>query len=453
MSRLPARRRLLAAGSLVLVLGCRATEPSPPPSPAPPPAEGADLVLISIDTLRADRLGSYGYDRPTSPALDALAAESVRFANAFAESSWTLPSHITLFTGLHPTSHGVTLEEHQLAESISTLAERFREAGYQTYGNTAGGLLSARYGFGRGFDRFDDEFKVLERGVAETIEAVEAADPDRPFFAFLHTYDVHCPYDPPEEYARRFRTRPPHDHLEVAGKCGNPHFNQLDLGPGQLRFLSDQYDAGIRAADDRLAGLLAHLRARDRWDQTIVAVLSDHGEELGEHGRIGHERTLFVETLRVPLILRVPGVPPRVLPDLVGLVDVAPTLLELVGAPPLDPQRGSLVRRMTGAAREEDPQRAAFSELERHVRLRSVVHDDHHLIVDLADPERPLVFDLAADPREQHVLAGERFVGRTARRLGRLLSAHLRTLPAPPTTHSAPLDPELARQLRALGYL
>jgi arylsulfatase A-like enzyme len=447
-------RPLAAALLVALALGCAAPEETGPPArTAPPLAPGANVVLVSIDTLRADRLGSYGYPRPTSPSLDHLAAGGVRFENAFAESSWTLPSHVTLFTGLHPTSHGVTLEEHQLGAGIPTLTERLQAAGYQTFGFTAGGLLAARYGFDRGFDVYQDAYKLLPRTVRLASEALEGADPARPFFVFLHTYDVHCPYDPPERYALRFRTRPPEDHLEVAGRCGNPHFNSLDLTPGQVRFLSDQYDAGIRAADDHLSAFFRFLRDTGRWDDTVVAVVSDHGEELWEHGRIGHERTLHIETLRVPVILRVPGLPGRVVPEPIGLRDLAPTLLDLVGAPPLSAQGASLVPLAAGARPVELADRPSVSELDRHVHLRSIIQDGRHLIVDLGDPAHRLLYDLARDPREARSLAATADGERTARRLGRLLAAHLRGLPRPRTLRAAPVDPELKKQLEALGYL
>ena len=415
-----------------------------------PAGHGANVVLISIDTLRADRLGSYGYERPTSPALDALAAKSIRFENAYAESSWTLPSHITLFTGLHPSSHGVVLEEDVLPDELPTLTERLQSAGYQTIGLTAGGLLSGRYGFSRGFDRFEDRYRRLPRMVERAQQAILETSPDRPFFLFLHTYDVHCPYDPPERYALEFRTRPPEDHLEVEGRCGNPHFNRLDLTPGQIRFLSDQYDAGIRAADDQLARFFGFLEERGLWDRTIVAVVSDHGEELGEHGRIGHERTLFIESLEVPAIVKVPGMEPRVVDAPVGLRHLAPTLLDLTGHPGLSDQAFSLLPAMLGGSVPHEP---SPSELDRHVTLRSIIRGDHHLIADFEGAGAPMLFDLSRDPREQNDLIDSREGRRIARELARLLTSHLRGLPPPPAEVSKPLDPELEKELEALGYL
>jgi len=293
--------------------------------------ERPNLILISIDTLRADRLGCYGYDRDTSPALDRFAREhAVRYANAIAESSWTLPSHVTLLSGLHPLQHGVRLPDQKPAEDVELLAERLQREGYYGFGITDGGWLSEGWGFARGFDSFQAADQDLADTVREATEYIHFRDDKGPWFAFLHTYDVHCPYDPPEPFFSMFASEDA-EPIEVAGRCGNPHFNASELTAGQARFLSDRYDGGIRWVDDALAELFRFLDERDAWDNTVVVITSDHGEELGEYGRIGHERTLSSEALRIPLLIAAPGLEAGVELQPTGLANVRAIVLDLLG--------------------------------------------------------------------------------------------------------------------------
>jgi arylsulfatase A-like enzyme len=433
--------RVLPAVALAAVLAWPATA-SPPEA-----ARRANVIILSLDTLRADRLGCYGYDRPTSPALDALAERSVRFDRVFAETSWTLPSHMTLFTGRHPTSHGVIDTQYQLAEHIPTFAQVLQDDGYRTFAVTDGGYVDSFFGFGRGFDRYDEREKDFQSTLYLARNFLRTIKPGERFFLFLHTYDIHCPYDPPEQYARMFRTRPPEDHLDVAGKCGNPDFNELDLTAGQIRFLSDQYDAGIRAADDRFGEFVEFLEGEGRLDDTILVVLSDHGEQFGEHGRVGHGHTLYREALEVPLLVHAPGLGPGVVAEPTGLVDVMPTLLELVGLEtPAGVQGLSRLPAMLGSPPAATP--PLFGELDRNARLRSVLQGDLHLVRNL-EAGTAEAFDLARDPDEQTPLAP----GDPVTEAGHVLDAHLETLPTAEPVQTVPLTAEQIEQLRALGYV
>jgi arylsulfatase A-like enzyme len=385
--------------------------------------------------------------------MDSLAARGVRFARTVAESSWTLPSHMTLFTGLHPTSHGVTLQAHRLADDVPTLAALLHKQGYRTFGYSAGGVLVGKFGFDRGFEVYDDSPKSLRDSVDLAVEQIRRTPVEDPYFLFLHTYDVHCPYDPPHRYASMFRTRPRADRLETEGRCGNPYFNGMTLSAGQVKFLSDQYDAGIRAADDDLKHLFDALNQRDEWGRSIVVLLSDHGEELEEHGQIGHERTLFVESLMIPLIIAAPGVKPAVISEGVGLVDVMPTLLKMLNIPAPPMQGLSLVPLMSGQTANWD-RRPLFSELDRFLPLRSVMLGKYHYIVNI-DPDKPIkmryVFDLSADPTEQVNLADRDY--RMTSQLADLQSAHDRSLSRQRAVPRAELSPEEKEQIRALGYV
>ena len=313
----------LVAGLLAACSGCAGSGDGAPRPTGPP----RHLVLVSLDTLRADRLGCYGYERDTSPTLDRLASEGARFAHAISETSWTLPAHATLFTALAPRAHGVVLPELALGDDVPVLAEVLREEGFRTFAGTEGAYVSRRYGFARGFERWDDEQTSFAQTLEDARRFLALLDEGERAFLFLHTYAIHCPYDPPERYTRMFRSAGA-EPLEVAGRCGNPDFNRLDLSPAQFAFLSDQYDAGIRAADEALSAFVDWLDATERADEVLWIVTSDHGEELGERGQVGHERSLHDELLRVPLIVRGPGVAPAVRDVPVGLADVAPLALE-----------------------------------------------------------------------------------------------------------------------------
>jgi arylsulfatase A-like enzyme len=337
------------------------------------------VLLVSIDTLRADRLGCYGYARDTTPALDRFARErAVRFAHAVAEAPWTLPSHVTMLSGLHPLTHGVRRADQRPSEEVRLLAERLRDT-HDTFAYTDGGFLSEIFGFDRGFDAFEALDRDMERGVVGVLDSIRHLSGERPWFGFLHTYDVHCPYDPPAPYAGTFAS-PDAEPIEVEGRCGNPDFNALKLSAGQARYLSDRYDENVRRVDDALGKLFAAFDELDLWKDTIVIVTADHGEEFLEHGQIGHERTLSREVLAIPLLVAAPGVAPRVVEDVVGLADIVPTVLELTEhAPPARLDGRSLVALMHGRT---DAERRAWVlsdlgwQVERVARTTRDAHDE-----------------------------------------------------------------------------
>jgi hypothetical protein len=237
-----------------------------------------------------------------------------------------------MLTGLHPWTHGVRQPEQALAAGPGGplfLAQALDETHY-AFGVTDGGWLSSEWGFDLGFESFHAEDRDIDAAVELVLQYVRHRAPRGPWLGFLHTFDVHCPYDPPAPYAGTFAS-PEAEPIEVAGRCGNPHFNSTKPTSGQARFLSDRYDEDVRRVDDALARLFAALDELDLWKNTIVIVTSDHGEEFGEHGRIGHERTLSREALSIPLLVVAPGLAPRVVTEPVGLADLVPTILELCG--------------------------------------------------------------------------------------------------------------------------
>jgi arylsulfatase A-like enzyme len=345
-----------------------------------------NVLLISLDTLRADHLGSYGYERPTSPRLDALAGEGVRFENAFSSSSWTLPAHMTLLTGLPVSGHGVC--DDQLFNRKSPegdplpvprrglfLSELLAGEGYRTAGFYSWKYLEPQFGFGPGFETYEryghtfysyepvwTEFQrlqeagdrkgmkalaekhpklfdattpssaeIVDAGI-EWIESVADQDGDEPFFAFLHLFDVHDPYTPPAPYDRMFDPdyEGPIDGTRVTS---NGSLVKPDMAPEDLAHLIALYDGEIAWVDSQLGRLFERLDELGLAENTIIAVVSDHGEEFFEHGAKTHRNNLHVETIHVPWILRWPdGLEGGVEVDVsVGLEDVAPTIYGLCG--------------------------------------------------------------------------------------------------------------------------
>ncbi len=345
------------------------------------PGGDYNIILISVDTLRADRLGCYGYDRPTSPAVDNFAGKSVLFENVIAESSWTLPSHMTIFTGLYPRSHGVVDSNLKLNEEIPTLTGKLRSSGYKTYADTGGAFVHGSYGFKRGFQKYDNSRESFGRVLYRASKHIDSVKNKSDFFLFLHTFTVHCPYSVSEKLGKKFDTQPPKNHIDTEGKCGNPHYNSMNLNSGEVKFLSDRYDASIRRMDEAFGRFYEYLSKKGILENTVLVFLSDHGEEFMEHGQIGHERTLFRESLKVPLIIKVPGYKPSRIDRPAGLVDVMPTLLDLAGIQiPSRLQGRSLIPLMKGG--ETDLPEYRFSSLDREVEYTSVVDYPYHLIRD-----------------------------------------------------------------------
>ncbi len=328
---------------MVLILLACTGAPDPavaPPQPEALPAGGdrPDIVLVSVDTLRADHLGSYGYtERPTSPFLDELAARGTRFEHARSPSPWTLPTHTTLFTGLLPTTHLVVDDDQKVDLDTAWLPQQLRSQGYVTCGAVATMYVSRKFGFERGFDVFDDfgidnERKNL-RGEVDAQEVVDAGldcveeqGAGRPTFLFLHLYDVHYPYAAPGDWDELFDRAGTDDDARYRNYF--KYFKE-PLEAAQLAHQVAQYDEEIAYVDAQLRRLHDSFRDRD----VLFLVTADHGEEFFERGSWGHAHTLYPEQLRVPLLVTGPGVKTQVISETVGTHDIAPTLSALAGKP------------------------------------------------------------------------------------------------------------------------
>jgi arylsulfatase A-like enzyme len=405
-----------------------------------------NVVLISVDTLRADHLGAYGYARPTSPYLDRLATEGTLFEHAISPTAWTLPAHASMLSGVLPKRHGALRGDSRIAADVPWLPEALHQAGYVTNAVVNAPFLEEEFGFARGFDRYEYVPKAQwQRHQATAMAALTAQGSDRPFFLFVHYMGVHTPYHPP----RRFNVfvRP------YTGRLTGSQEEVRDFVDGRLQiddrdrdFLVDLYDGAILAVDARIHDLLLQLHDMRVDENTIVIVTADHGEEFLEHGSLWHSKTLFEELIHVPLIVRGPGIPDaRRDACLATLMDIAPTVLDLTGTPRNESDGISLAGVWNGGA-------CPTREVELYTSYndgRSAKHGlrtaGEKLVVDL-DKAKKSFFDLLRDPAERI----DRYPDPAASRLERLLPALApeRTAPGP----GPRLNPATREQLRALGY-
>jgi arylsulfatase A-like enzyme/Tfp pilus assembly protein PilF len=390
---------------------------------------GRNLLFVTIDTLRPDRLGSYGSRAGLTPHLDRLAGEGVRFERVLAHVPLTLPAHASIFTSLYPTEHGVHDNgTFRVSESLPTLATTLQSAGYQTGAFVGAFVLDARFGLNRGFDVYDDyygekrgflSFTQLERPADAVIAPAERwiAGARRPWFAWVHVFDAHSPYRPPPGLARKFP--------------------------------SDPYGAEVAFVDAALGAFLERLSAADRLEDTVLVVLGDHGESLGEHGERTHGTFAYESTLRVPWILWSKGLRAQVFSGTVRQVDVMPTLLDLLAVSPPDPIHGQSLRPYLSGERRYKAPASYFEALNPHLTrdwapLTGVVAEGHKLIR-LPTPE---LYELGADPMEKENLYRQKtgLASRLEKRLDDISAGGESVEVAPP-------DPETVEKLRALGYL
>jgi len=423
-----------------------------------PPA-ARSLVLVSLDTLRADRLGVYGYPRDTSPHLDAFAGEAFVFENAQSAGNATVGAHHALFQS-RPASRAIADKAR-----APTLAAILRERGFRTAGFTDGGTMSRAMGFARGFERFDDRNHGLAESLPEALAWIdEVADGPAPFYLFLHCFDVHLPYDPPPPYDARFGPpyRGPMDGPAtlsllrgVRGLFGEGRDGPVELSDADRERAGALYDGEIAKTDALLAGLLERLDASDLAGDTLVVVLSDHGEEFWDHGSVLHSHTLYQELLRVPLLIRVPvwSDSGRRIAQRVSMLDVLPTLLELLGVPAPAGLRGrSLVPLLREA--EALPAEGLLSEGYPFGRNQQSLVAGRFKLIRSLPTGRVELYDLEADPAERNDLARERPA--LVRRMLAYLERELPPLARPsgdPLARPEELDADTLQRLRELGYL
>lgn len=401
--------------------GC--SEPGKPTRP--------NIVLISMDTTRADHLGCYGHEGIQTPVIDALAESSLRFEHCFAPVPITLPSHASMLSGQYPIRHSVrdngtfTVPDH-----LPTLATILGDQGWRTVGVIGAYPLSADFGFARGFQDWDETFTsrqedilplAFDQRTADQVTAVALGYLEgtrrEPFFLFVHYYDPHRPWTAPALYGRRYR--------------GSP------------------YDAEIAYTDMAIGRLLDGLRTRGHLDNAIVVLTADHGEGLGDHEEDTHSYLIYNETTRVPLLLSGPNVEPGLVQRPVSLVDIAPTILELVGIEPPEKMDGNSLLRG-----DADPRPVFLESLAGRLHhgwndVRGVVADDHKYIIGTGTQ----LFDLDDDMHEQRDLSEEK--ADLAARLDRTLREFIASNQGPISLEKAfsKADPDVQRRLEALGYV
>ncbi len=340
-----------------------------------------NIVLVSLDTLRADHLADYGYPRMTAPAFTRFSRENVVFDRFVSQAASTGPSHMSLFLSMFPSAHGIVNHEQQLSRKAVTLAEIYRDAGYRTAAFTEGGYTAAEIGFYQGFSSYAEVVGPMDgRGGYADVTFPRAADwiernRDQPFVLFVQSYQVHVPYCPGEPWVDLYRGgyNGPLDRCVGYGEIGAMNYEAMGLPwkleknhgknpptPEDIEYLVALYDAEIRKIDSWFAHLLDTLEEQGLAEDTIVVVFSDHGEDFGDHLALGrHARSLYDEMVHVPLAMRIPGGPNRMrIPDMITSVDLLPTLLELTGvsAPKnLEPEGASLVPLLEGRELESRP--------------------------------------------------------------------------------------------------
>lgn len=469
---------------------------------APPSGPPRGLVVVVIDTLRADHLGGYGYERPTSPRMDALAADAVLFRQAISPAPWTLPSLATLMTSLYPSVHGANapsrLDDFEwyfdpgsfeafssLHPSRTTLAEVLRDAGFATFGAVQGSYPTSVFGMGQGFDRYrQNRTPGVRFDVEDALAWLDEEQPDR-FFIYLHVIEVHAPYRPVSIHKglemRLDRDRRPYYEEAVAEE--RRRFLETDFDPGyagevdgslenlrvlsparkrlppaDLRQLVALYDRGIVYVDHWIGELEDGLRERGLLDELAFVVTSDHGEEFLDHGRLEHSVSYYEEMLNVPLIVRVPGEGRgTVVDETVGLVDVMPTLLDVLGVPGPEGMQGRSLRGLWRGEASTAAEGPVEYLAEASRRRGSVLRGPGFKYIRTPSPggAREELYDLRVDPTESKNRCGSD--RRACRAYRQRLSARVSeqrdrasALAAPEVTE---IDDQTRDQLEALGYV
>ena len=434
-----------------------------------PNASLPNIVLITLDTTRADHLGCYGYFRDTSPAIDALAQESIVFERCIVPMATTLPTHVSILTATYPSEHGVSSNlqfggvRFVETSKLRSFASVCREAGYETAAFVSAAPLKNVTGIETGFDFFDQPVGA-ERRAAATNQAIfqwlNESD-HQPFFLWVHYFDPHWPCEAPPPFDSMYKTD---DNLEaylterqVPDQAPRPVANVVD----DARQLTNAYDGEIRYMDDQLDKLMQRLRARSDYGNTVLLIVGDHGEGLCQHGRAAHGET-WHEQIRVPFMIRVPGAPPRRVLNVVSAVDTIPTLLGLIQNPSLD--------LFLSHASGRDVLKASFQatpvfsqDTGYRIKLPDYKYclttDQWKYFMIRVGPNsiKEQLYDLSADPFELHDVA--RIQEQTIRKFRSALFVQLdhqqkrtKALRAGTPAASGPVDPEIIQQLKSLGY-
>ncbi|MFC1850783.1 sulfatase [candidate division CSSED10-310 bacterium] len=456
--------------------GCRKGNVVSSPQKLKGAYKGYNLVLVSLDTLRYDRLGITGYKAPTSPMLDTWSRDAIMFDSMISNSSWTLPAHHSLFTGQFPTVHSANYPGARLANDKVTLAEVLNRNGYDTCAWTGGAYVSRGFGFAQGFAHFqevgDSKELIMDELVDLSTRWLENRNPHTPFFLFLHSFDVHVPYTPPTEFLPPFEPIPtssvdatdPFTLLRIMNK-------DITLKPPDLEYLNKLYDAEIRFVDHQLGRLFNALDRLRLTDRTIVVLFSDHGETFQDHGLImTHAYTLYEEVIHVPLLIRLPGLTEGLglrRQSLVQTVDLMPTLLDLLGITISDSKVLMLGKSLLPVIAYDEPvNQEVFAETNynnhlqkfprmfpgrKHTATRVIRTSEYAYILDEINDVEEL-YSIKNDKHQQQNILNESpaVVSELKPKLKRWMSA-VSALSGART--DAEMDPETVKMLQELGYI
>lgn len=379
--------------------------------------EDKNLLLVSLDTLRADHVGGYGYERDTTPRLDDFAREALRFTNVWSTSAYTLPAHLSMLSGQLPSLHGVERPEQRRSPlTTPLLAEQLAAEGYATAAFTGGAMMLPDFGFASGFERYGildpsitleaeevierllpvpgfDRETVARHGLQPALDWVDE-HANEPWFLFIHTYAAH-EFEPPPRFLR---------DLGLDGSIARDEEAMAFLGNQRMpderarRYLIDRYDGGVRAADELVGRLLDHLDERDLRDDTVILITSDHGKEIGDRNQVRHGHSLQEEMVHVPLWLSAPGLKPGVIDSPKSLIDVAPTLIELLGLPPWPSSGGPEALQPRSLLESGNPRRELWAELDNQGVTRAWRQGARKTI---HNPERPGSIEITPGPEWQ----------------------------------------------------
>jgi len=443
-----------------------------------PAAQRKNVILICLDTLRADHLGCYGYPRKTSPNIDSLTADSSVFFNAYASSPWTLPSHVSLFTSLSGVQHQVYYHDDKMDPSLVTLADILRKNQFFCPAFTGGGFVSPEYGFSKGFDvYYTGEGGVYYHNSAQLVYQIVSRwlerNGDKNFFIFIHTYQPHNPYACPYPYKTMFLDeKPKWRHLDLSGYLGGKGEIYRELPEKERQNIIGLYDGEIRYSDERLIKpLLEKLKEMNLYDQTMVIFTSDHGEEFFDHGSWLHGQSLYDESLKIPLIIKFPEskFAGKRIQSIVRLIDIMPTILDELGIDFSDYEFEG--ESLIPLLKKEDSQDRIFladignNVLNSHVPQKIAINfGKYKLILNKQFSRKDLSFfispppslaavelyDLAQDPHEKRNIAAENrdLVAQLTKKIEEIHQKARKR-----KGEKARINEELQKELKALGYI
>lgn len=419
--------------------------------------DDCNVILISIDTLRQDHVGVYGYHRNTTPNVDAFAAESIRFDTAIAHAPSTLPSHASIFTSMIPEHHrAFHATDRPLPDEAVTMAEVLWDEGFRTGGFTAGAQMHRKYKLDQGFDVWfnyegDETHQRRFSDIVDKGKEFLAEHGDERFFLLLHTYEVHTPYTPPPEYLHEFDPDydgPLGDEISVdylKSVFNNPV--RLRVSEKDRQHIIAAYDGEIRNMDDAFGDLVAYLRENGLYENTMIIFTSDHGEEFGERGRVGwHSWTLYEELVRVPLIVKMPAgrFAGRTVGEVARGIDLLPTIVDVVGASPSPAASFEGASLMDRVLNRRGDAVYAVSQRDYAGEIPTSIRTQRWKLYDGA------LYDLAADPMERYDVSLDYPLVKAALDVN---LAMIRQMKGLQDAERIELDEEMRRQLRALGYI